>query len=78
MADRALELLDRFGIADVELVERVDHAVGEHQERGLVEMRNQEQQEILMPELSEQPAVAINEEALAARRRPWRRSVRRT
>ena len=47
------------------MIERIHHAIGEHQQRRLVDVRNQEQQEILMTELAEQSRLAIGEERVA-------------
>ena len=57
-ADRALELLDAFGVGDVQALQRIDQPVGEHQQRGLLEVRDQEQHEVLVAELRQHAAVA--------------------
>ena len=49
---------------NIEPVERVDHPVGKHEQRGFVEVRNQEQQKVLMPKLSQQSCVTIDEEGI--------------
>ena len=51
LPDRALEALDRLRIVDLELLERMHEPIGEHQQRGLLEVRDQEQQEVLVAKL---------------------------
>ena len=43
-----------------------DEAIGEHQERCLVEVRDQAEQEILVAELAEQPALLVGEERIVS------------
>src|SRR5689334_19705617 len=62
LADAALEVADRLGKADIESIERNHEPVRKHQQRRLVEMRDQAQQKILMPELSEHAVLGIDEE----------------
>ena len=52
LADGALELLHRLGVADGQPVHRHRELIGHRQQRGLVEMRDQEQQEVLVAELA--------------------------
>src|SRR4030095_1766977 len=65
LADRALESPDGVRIADFEPVERVHHAIRKHEQRRLVDVRNQEEQEVLMAKLAQQAGIAIDEERIA-------------
>ena len=56
LADHALEAAHRVGVLDVEPVERFHQAVGKHQQRRFLQVRDQEQQEVLMAELGEHAA----------------------
>ena len=60
--DGALEAPHAVGIAHVQALERVHQPVGEHQQRGLLEMGDEEEQEMLVPELRQHTAVAAAEE----------------
>ena len=51
-----LKRLHRLRVADVEAVHRHRQLVGEQQQRRLLEVRDQEQQEVLVPELAEHAA----------------------
>src|SRR5262245_36518734 len=65
LPDRALESLDRLGVLDVQLVERVDQPVRQHDERRPVEVSDQEQQEVLVTEVSQQSRLAVDEVAVS-------------
>ena len=62
-ADRALEAAHarRIGMTDLQALERLDQALGEHQQRRLLEVRDQEQQEVLVAELRQHAALAVGE-----------------
>ena len=61
-ADGALELAHRFQVADLEPVHRDGELVRHREQRGAVEVRDQEQQEVLVPELPEHAGFAAGEE----------------
>ncbi len=59
LADRTFETLDRIGIADFQAFERVHELVGYHQQRGFLEVRDQKQQEMLVPELRQHAGFGV-------------------
>src|SRR5690349_22043411 len=59
------ELPHGDGLTDIQLVHRIQKTVQQHQECGLVEVRDQKQQEVLVPKLIE-PGLAVDDEPLAA------------
>ena len=59
LADLALEALDRIGIVDVQALEGAAEAVGHHQQGRLVQVRKQEQQEVLVAEVFQQAAARV-------------------
>jgi hypothetical protein len=65
LPDRALELFDRFGVTDLEPVERRDQPIREHQQRCLVEVGNQKEQEELVAKLAEEAVFQTGEIGLA-------------
>ena len=60
-ADPALEAAHARRVGDVQALERFDQALGEHQQRCLLEVRDQEQQEVLVAELRQHAALAVGE-----------------
>src|SRR5687767_1100492 len=54
MPDISLELTDGVGARDVQLADRDDEPIREHQKSGLLKVGDQAEQEVLVTELSEQ------------------------
>ena len=57
VADGALEAADAVGVGNVQVLQRLGQPVAEHQQRRLLEMRDQEQQEMLVAELRQHAAL---------------------
>ena len=62
VADAALERPYRFDVADVHLRHRDHESIAQHQQRRLLKMRNQAEQEVLVPELAQHPTLLIDAE----------------
>src|SRR5438876_127757 len=53
LANRTIEALDGFRVVNDEMIEHIHHEIGQHQQCRLGDVRNKEQEEILMAKLAE-------------------------
>jgi hypothetical protein len=64
MADVAAKYAVGLGVGDVKLADGCHEPIGEHVQRGSLEMGNEKEQEMLMTKTAKEAAIRVHEKAI--------------